>query len=114
DDDARLLDRVEDGDRLDGDPVVVGRRERQLVALEPGQDTGQDRPGLVACGRERGLVERLAKDLLGDAGDRPPAGGLDGREVLGRDALDVRLEPAGLDVEDLAVAELEDYRLATR
>ena len=114
DDDARLLDRVEDRDRLDRDPVVVGRGEGQLVALEPGEDAGQDRPGLVAGRGERGLVERLAEDLLGDPGDRPLAGGLDRREVLGRDALDVRLEAAGPDVERLALAELEADRLAAR
>ena len=98
--------------RLDGDPVVVGGGEGQLVALEPGEDAGQDRPGLVARGRERGLVERLAEDLLGDPGDRPLAGGLDGREVVGRDPLDVRFEAAGPDVERLALAELERDRLA--
>ena len=92
---------------LHGDPVVVGGRERQLVALEPGQDAGEDRPGLVARRGERRLVERLAEDLLLDPGDRPLAGGLDGREVVGRDALDVRFEPAGPDVERLALAELE-------
>ena len=70
--------------RLDRDPVVVGGGQRQLVALEPGQDAGQDRPGLVARRGERGLVEGLAEDLLRDPGDRALAGGLDGREVLGR------------------------------
>ena len=76
--------------RLDRDPVVVGRGEGQLVALEPGQHAGQDRAGLVAGGREGRLVERLAEDLLLDPGRRPLAGRLDGRELVGVDALDVR------------------------
>ena len=63
---------VEDRDRLDRDPVVVGGGERQLVALEPGQDAGQDRPGLVAGGRER-------------RSRRGPAGGRSGAmRVVGR------------------------------
>ena len=114
DDDARLLDRVEDRDRLDRDPVVVGGRQRQLVAFEAGQDAGQDRSCFVARGGECSLVEGLLEDLLRDPGDRSLAGRLDGREVVGRDALDVRLEPAAPDVKRLAVAELEDDRLTAR
>ncbi len=49
--DARLLDRVQHGQRLDRDAVVVGRSESQLVAFESGQNAGQDRPCLV---RSRG------------------------------------------------------------
>ena len=94
DDDARLLDRVEDRDGLDRDPVVVGGRQRELVALEPGQDAGQDRPGLVAGRGEGGLGQGLAQDVLGDPGRRPLAGGPDRRELVRVDALDVRLEPA--------------------
>ena len=104
DDDARLRDRVEDRDRLDRDPVVVGRGQGQLVALELGQDPGQDRPGLVACGGERGLGQGPAQDVLGDPGGRPLAGRLDRRELVGVDALDVRLEPAGPDVQRVAGA----------
>ena len=74
DDDARLRDGVEDRDGLDRDPVVVGGGEGQLVALEPGQDAGQDRPGLVAGRRERGLGEGPAQDVLGDPRGRPLAG----------------------------------------
>ena len=88
-------DGVEDRDRLDRDPVVVGGGEGQLVALEPGQDAGQDRPGLVAGGREGGLGQGPAQDVLGDPRGRSLAGGLDGRELVGVDALDVGLEPAG-------------------
>ena len=89
------------GDRLDRDPVVVGRGEGQLVALELRQDAGQDRPGLVARGREGRLGEGLLQDLLGDPGRRSLAGRRDRRELLGVDALDVGLEMAGLDVERL-------------
>ena len=102
DDDARLGDGVEDRDRLDRDPVVVGGGERQLVALEPGQDAGQDRPRLVAGGRERRLGEGPAQDVLGDPRRRPLAGGADGRELVGVDALDVGLEPAAAEVERVA------------
>ena len=102
------------GDRLDRDPVVVGRGEGELVALEPGQDAGQDRPRLVAGGGERGLVEGPPQDVLGDPRRRPLAGGLDGRELLGVDALDVGLEPAGLEVERVAGRELEVDLVAGR
>ena len=104
DDDARLGHGVEDRDGLDRDPVVVGGGEGQLVALELGEDAGQDRARLVARGRERGLGQGPAQDVLGDPRGRPVAGGLDGRELVGVDALDVRLEPAGLDVERVAGA----------
>ena len=102
DDDARLRDRVEDRDRLDRDPVVVGGRERQLVALEPGQDAGQDGSRLVRCRGEGRLGQGAAKDVLGDPGRRSLAGGLDGRELVGIDALDVGLEAAAAEVERLA------------
>ena len=98
DDDARLGDGVEDRDGLDRDPVVVGGGERQLVALEPGEDAGQDRPGLVAGGREGGLGQGLAQDVLGDPGGRSLAGRPDRRELVGIDALDVGLEPAAAEV----------------
>ena len=87
------------GDRLDRDPVVVGGGEGQPVALEPGEDAGQDRPRLVAGGRERRLVERLLEDLLGDPRRGPLAGGLDRRELVGVDALDVGLEAAAAEME---------------
>ena len=85
---------VEDRDGLDRDPVVVGGGQGQLVALEPGQDAGQDRPGLVAGRREGRLGQGLAEDVLGDPRRRPLAGRADRRELLGVDALDVGLEPA--------------------
>ena len=114
DDDARLRDGVEDRDGLDRDPVVVGRGERQLVALEPGQDAGQDRPGLVAGGREGRLGQGPAEDVLGDPGRRPLAGRPDRRELVGVDALDVGLEPAAAQVQDVAGLELEVDPLARR
>ena len=98
DDDARLRDGVEDRDGLDRDPVVVGRGQGQLVALEAGQDAGQDRPGLVAGGREGGLGQGPAQDVLGDPRRRPLAGRTDRRELVGVDALDVGLEPAAAQV----------------
>ena len=107
-------DRVEDRDGLDRDPVVVGGGEGQLVALEPREHAGQDRSRLVAGGRERGLLERAAQDVLGDPGRRPVAGRLDGRELVGVDALDVGLEPAGPDVERVAALELEVDPVARR
>ena len=107
DHDARLRHRVEDRHGLHRDPVVVGRGERQLVALEPGQDPGQDRSGLVARSGECRLRQGAAQDVLGDPRRRSLAGGLDGRELVGIDALDVRLEPPGLDVEGVAGADLE-------
>ena len=114
DDDARLLDRVERRDRLDRDPVVVGRRQGQLVPFEAAQDPGQDRTGLVAGRRERRLVERLPERLLGDPGRRALAGGRDGREFLGIDALDVGLEAARPDPQRVAGLELEVDPLAGR
>ena len=102
DDDARLRDGVEDRDRLDRDPVVVGGGQGQLVALEPGQDAGQDRPGLVAGGREGRLGQGPAEDVLGDPRRRSLAGRPDGRELVGVDALDVGLEPAAPEVERVA------------
>ena len=94
-------------DRLDGDAVVVGRGESQLVALELGQDTGQDRSGLVRGSGERHLAEGLPQDVLGHPGRRPLAGRRNGRELLGVDTLDTRLEPPGLDVQRLLGLELE-------
>ena len=105
---------VEDGDRLDGDPVVVRGRQRQTVALEPGEDPGEDRPGLVACRSERHLRQRLAEHLLGDPGRGALARRRDGRELLGVDALDVRLEAAGPDVQRVAGLELEVHPLGGR
>jgi hypothetical protein len=107
DDDARLLDGVQDGDRLDRDPVVVGGGQGELGALEAGQDAGQDRPGLVGCGGEGHFGESLAQDVLGNPSRRLLAGGRDGRELLGIDSLDPRLEAAGLDVKRLLGLELE-------
>ena len=112
DDHARLRDRVEDRDGLDRDPVVVGRGERQLVALEAGQHAGQDRPGLVARGGERGLGQRSAQDVLGDPRGRSLAGGADGRELVRVDALDVGLEPAALEVERVAGLQGEVHPVA--
>ena len=114
DDDARLGDGVEDRDGLDRDPVVVGGRQGQLVALEPGQDPGQDGSSLVARRGERRLVERPSQDVLGDARGRALAGGLDRRELLGVDALDVGLEPTAAEVERLARAQLEVDLVAGR
>ena len=102
DDDARLGDRVEDRDGLDRDPVVVGGRERQLVALELGQDAGQDRPGLVARRGEGRLGQGPAQDVLGDPGRRSLAGRADRRELVGVDALDMGLEPPAPQVERVA------------
>ena len=90
DDDARLGHRIEDRHGLDRDPVVVGGGERQLVALEPGQDAGQDRSRLVAGGREGRLGQGAPEDVLGDPRRGPVAGRLDRRELVGVDALDVR------------------------
>ena len=114
DDEARLLDRIEHADRLDGDPVVVGGGQGEPVALEPGEDAGEDRPGLVARRGERHLEERLAEGVLGDPRGRPLTGGRDGREFLGVDALDVGLEPARLDMERVARLELEVDPVAGR
>ncbi len=114
DDHARLGDGVEDRDGLDRDPVVVGRGERQLVALEPGQDAGQDRARLVAGGGERRLGESPAQDVLGDPRRRPLAGGTDGREFVRVDALDVGLEPAAAQVEGVARPEGEIDPVAGR
>ena len=114
DHDAGLRDGIEDRDGLDRDPVVVGRGERQLVALEPGQDAGQDRPGLVAGGGERGLGQGPAEDVLGDPRGRSLAGGPDRRELVGVDALDVGLEPAAAEVERVAGLELEVDPVARR
>ena len=86
------LDGIEDRDRLDRDPVVVRGGEGHGVALEPAQDAGEDRAGLVGRGGERGLLQGPLQDVLGDPRRRPLAGGLDRRELLGVDALDVRLE----------------------
>ena len=94
DDHAGLRHGIEDRDGLDRDPVVVGRREGQLVALELGQDPGQDRSRLVACRGERRLGEGAPQDVLGDPRRGSLAGGADRRELVGVDALDVRLEPA--------------------
>ena len=114
DDHARLGDGVEDRDGLDRDPVVVGGGERQLVALEPGQDAGQDRPCLVAGGRERRLGQGLAHDVLGDPRGRPLAGRADGREFVRVDPLDVGLEPAAAQVERVARPESEIDPVAGR
>ena len=62
DDEARLLDRVEGRQRLDRDPVVVGRGQGDPVALESPQDAGEDRSGLVARRGEGGHRQRLAED----------------------------------------------------
>ena len=94
-------------DRPDGDPVVVRGGERQLAALEPGEDAGQDRAGLVARGGEDRLLEGVLQDLLGDPRRRPLAGGLDRRELLGVDALDVGREAAAAEVEGVGALELE-------
>ena len=96
-DDARLLDRIEHGQRFDGDPVVVGRGQRQLVALESGQDSGQDGPGLIRCGSERHFAKSLPQNVLGDSSRRPFAGRGDRRELLGIEALYPRLKMARLD-----------------
>ena len=114
DHDARLRDGIEDRDGLDRDPVVVGGGEGQEIALEAGEDAGQDGPRLVAGGRERRLVERLAQDVLGDARRRPLPGGLDRRELVRVDALDVRLEASAAEMERLAGRELEVDLVAGR
>ena len=101
-------------DRLDRDPVVVGGGQCQLIPFEPAQDTGQDRPGLVARRGERRLVEGLPERSLGDPGRRPLAGRRDGRELLGIDPLDVGLEPARPDPQGVAGLELEVDPLAGR
>ena len=72
--------------RLDGDAVVVGRGQRDAVALEAGEDAGQDRTGLVGRRGEGDLAEGLAQGALADAGRGPLAGGRDDRELLGVDA----------------------------
>ena len=112
--DAGVLDRVEQRDRLDRDPVVVGGREGERRPFEPGEHSGQDRPRLVGGGRERGLLERLAQDLLGDTGRRPVAGGRDGREVLRVDALDMRLADRAPDAQHRGALELEVDPVAGR
>ncbi len=104
---AGLGDGIEDRDRLDRDPVVVGRSQRELVALELGQDAGQDRPGLITGGRERRLGQRLAQDVLGDPRRGSLAGRPDRRELVRVDALDVGLEPPAPKVEQVAGLELE-------
>ena len=114
DHDAGVLDRVQQRDRLDGDAVVVGRGEGQAIALEAGQDAGQDGPCLVAGGGERGLLEGLPQDLLRGPRRGPLAGRRDGREVVGVDALDVRLEAPGADPERGRALELEVDPLARR
>ena len=111
---ARLLNRVENCDRLDGDPVVVRGRQRQPVSFEAGQDAGQDGPGLVGRGRERNLAQGHPQDVLRHARRGPLAGSWDRRELFGIDPLDVGLEATGLDVKCLLGLQLELDSLISR
>ena len=106
DHDARLLDRVEAGDRGDGDPVVVGGGERDPIALESSEDAGQDGASLIAGGREGDLGQGPTEDLLADPRGGPLAGRRDCRELVGVDPPQVRLEAPAAQVEPVAVAEL--------
>jgi hypothetical protein len=114
DDHARLRDRIEDRDGLDRDPVVVGGRERQLIALEPGEDAGQDGSGLIAGRGERRLGQRPAQDVLGDPRGRSFAGCPDRRELVRVDALDVGLETAAVQIQRVAGLEREVDAVAGR
>ena len=93
-DDAGVSNGIEHRDGLHGDAVVVGCGQRQRLALEAAEDAGEDGPGLVGRRREGSLLEGLTEDVLGYAGRGPLAGRLDCRELLGIDALQVRLESA--------------------
>ena len=53
------------GQRLHGDAVVVGRRQRERLAGEARQDAGEDRPCLVGRGGERHLREGTAQEPSG-------------------------------------------------
>ena len=114
DHDRSRLDRVEDVDRPHRDPVVVGGGQGQPAALEPGQDAGEDRSRLVAgCGEGR-LVQRPLQDLLGEPGRRPLAGGLDRRELIRIDPLDVGGEAAAAQVKRVEALELQVNLLRAR
>ena len=107
DDDARLLHGVQDGDRLDRDPIVVGRGQGELGTLEASQNACQDRSGFVRRRGEGDFGESLAQDILGDASRRFLTRGRDGRELLGINPLDSGLESARLDVKGLLRLELQ-------
>ena len=102
DDDARLRDGIEDRDGLDRDPVVVGRGERQRDRPRTGRGR-RSGSGAPRRWRPRRSSRRgPAQDVLGDPRRRSLAGGLDRRELVRVDALDVRLEAAAAEVERVA------------
>ena len=102
DDHAGLRHWIKDRDGLDRDAVVVGRGEGHLVALEAGQDAGQDRPRFIGGRGEDGFRQRPAQRVLGDPGGRPLAGRADRGELVGIDTLDVGLESAAAQVQRVA------------
>ena len=112
DHDRRLLDRIQGGQRLDRDAVVVGGRERQPVALEASQHAGQDRSRLVGRGGEDDLREGLLQRPLADARRGPLPGRGDDRELVGVDAAQVRPLAATAEVERGGAVGLEVDPLA--
>jgi hypothetical protein len=85
-----------------------------VIALEPGEDAGQYRSGLIARRGERGLGQGAAQDVLGDPRGRSLAGRPDRRELVRVDALDVGLEAATVQIQRVAGLEREVDTVAGR
>ncbi len=64
-------------------PVAVGGEQRHLLAVDLDPDTGEDRQGVAAVGRDGDLRDGLGEDVAGDGAGRRRGGG-QGRVVLGR------------------------------
>src|ERR1035437_3678178 len=114
DDEARLLDWIEDCQRLDRDAVIVGRGQSQLVSLELGEYSGQDRPGLVRRGGEGHFTKSLTQNVLRNACGRALTGRRNCRKLVRIDALDSSREPAGLDMERLLSLKFQVYPFVGR
>ena len=70
---AGFLDRIEHGQSLDRDAVVVRRGQGQLVTLKTGQDAGKDRSGLIGSGSEGDLAQGVFGASLPDLAGWPKA-----------------------------------------